>query len=101
MDEYATATELNQLAGAGAASWIALDAGGFSVTGQNRSSKYPITPSKREETTKTVRRVGLSPGQKHTKYPAMPLKISGNLSNTTQKRSTSNALCESVSLQQE
>ena len=46
MDEYTTATELNQLAGA--ASWIALVAGGLSVTGQNRSSKYPITPSKRE-----------------------------------------------------
>jgi hypothetical protein len=48
MDEYTTATELNHLAGAGAAAWIALVAGGFSATSQNRSSKYSITPGKSE-----------------------------------------------------
>jgi hypothetical protein len=58
MDEYTTATELNQLAGVGAASWIALDAGGLSVKGQNRSSKYPITPSKRKWISRSPANIG-------------------------------------------
>jgi hypothetical protein len=46
MDEYTTATELNQLAGAGAASWIALDAGGFSVTGKIEAVNIQSHPAR-------------------------------------------------------